>query len=73
MVIIPKDNWQKTNYPEYPNFPLKAEFTCPGCGIRIGVGKVHSISSDGTLSPSMVCPHKPCEFHKYIQFEGWSD
>lgn len=33
--------------------------------------KIHSVSADGTLSPSYVCPHEGCTFHEFVRFEGW--
>ena len=32
--------------------------------------RTHSIASDGTVSPSVVCPYG-CGFHKFIKLEGW--
>lgn len=43
---------------------------CPDCGILATVwrlqsppGHTHEIAADGTLSPSVQCPHAPCGFH----------
>ena len=32
--------------------------------------ETHSISSDGTVSPSVVCPYG-CGFHEFVKLEGW--
>jgi len=46
--------------------------TCPlGHTCRIS-RKIHSVSPDGTLSPSYVCPGTGCTFHDYVQFVGWA-
>ena len=45
---------------------------CPGCGKDWTMSKrVHSISDDGTVSPSYVCPGPPCTFHQFVRLEGW--
>ena len=32
----------------------------------------HTITSDGTVIPSVVCPAKRCMFHAYIRLEDWT-
>lgn len=50
-----------------------ATMTCPGCGKDLSIsGKIHTIATDGAVSPSMVCPHQPCTFHAFIRLEGWT-
>lgn len=47
-----------------------ATFTCPNghtCTLLD-----HNIAADGVVSPSVVCPYEHCDFHEYIQLEGWS-
>lgn len=31
----------------------------------------HEIAADGTVSPSLVCPHERCDFHDFVRLEGW--
>jgi hypothetical protein len=31
----------------------------------------HSISPEGSVSPSVVCPEISCRFHEYVILEGW--
>lgn len=31
----------------------------------------HSVSEDGTLEPSVVCPVVACKFHAYVRLENW--
>ncbi len=46
--------------------------TCPKCNKDFSIGtQVHHIDAQGVVSPSMVCPFKPCTFHAYIRLEGW--
>ena len=33
----------------------------------------HEIAEDGTVTPSVVCPHEGCGFHEYVQLNGWPD
>lgn len=33
----------------------------------------HTILSDGTVLPSVVCPVKGCNFHEYIKLEGFEN
>lgn len=42
--------------------------SCPNCG-RIGALD-HHVKADGTVSPSLVCPHH-CGFHRQGRLEGW--
>lgn len=60
------------------NGQLSATFYCRDCG-RASSLKAHVIASDGTVSPSCVCPHAradavecPCGFHAYISLVNWS-
>ncbi len=48
----------------------KASFTCPKCG-QLGSLSDHDIAPDGTVTPSVVCPHEGCTFHENIKLEGW--
>lgn len=47
-----------------------ASFTCPNG--HVGTLSDHTIADDGSVSPSVVCPYENCDFHEYIQLEGWS-
>lgn len=44
---------------------------CPDCGG--GARLAHNIDPVGVVTPSMVCPHDGCDFHKYIVLVGWGD
>lgn len=48
-----------------------AELCCPGCGKVALVGDNHTVSTDGTVSPSDVCPFPPCTFHEFIRLDDW--
>jgi hypothetical protein len=48
---------------------FKAELTCPfGHGITL---KGHSVSSDGSVKPSVVCRAPGCTFHEIVQLRDW--
>lgn len=47
-----------------------ASFTCPRCE-NLAVLTGHHIDDSGKVSPSVVCPAEGCDFHEYIQLEGW--
>jgi hypothetical protein len=39
---------------------------------HIGSLDDHEISSDGTVSPSVVCQKAGCNFHEFIMLKGWN-
>ena len=54
-----------------------ATMTCPNCGTLMSLEN-HSISADGTVSPSVVEPLNPktkcpssCGFHDFVKLEMW--
>ncbi len=47
-----------------------AAFICPKCG-NLAMLIDHKIAPDGTVTPSVVCPHEGCTFHEFIRLEGW--
>lgn len=49
-----------------------AELCCPDCGKVGSLGSNHVVASNGTVSPSDVCPFSPCTFHEMIFLDGWN-
>lgn len=47
-----------------------ANITCGGCGRGIALCN-HTIAADGTVSPSVVCPHPGCGWHVFLRLDGW--
>ena len=47
-----------------------ASVTCPNCG-RTATLTDHDIAADGTVTPSLVCPHGGCGFHDHVKLVGW--
>lgn len=47
--------------------------TCPVCK-NPGVLRSyrHGIDTHGVVSPSYVCPYKPCPFHRFVTLVGWN-
>jgi hypothetical protein len=31
----------------------------------------HDIDKNGNVTPSVVCPHKPCTWHTYVTLDDW--
>lgn len=48
-----------------------ANFSCPKCGDRagLGIGTNHSIDADGTVHPSVRCDK--CDYHEMVKLEDW--
>ncbi len=44
-----------------------AAVCCPGCHHLFCLAN-HTIK-DSSVSPSVVCPHKGCSFHQFVQLE----
>jgi len=71
MIVVPYDprltpcSWQGGTTPT----GRTALFCCPRG--HIGTLSDHEIGLDGTVSPSVVCPHEGCDFHEFIKLEGW--
>lgn len=38
---------------------------------HIGSISNHTIDDQGVVNPSVVCPWEGCDFHDFIQLEGW--
>jgi hypothetical protein len=50
-------------------YRFKAELTCPfGHGMTL---KGHEVEENGSVSPSVVCPIRGCEFHEFVVLAGW--
>lgn len=58
-----------------PTNEVGAAVVCPQCGRGMSIGggaafgSVHTISADGTVSPSVVC--HSCSWHTFIRLHGW--
>ena len=49
---------------------FKASMTCPnGHGLTL---KNHTISSEGEVTPSVVCPVRECSFHEWVRLINWN-
>lgn len=49
---------------------FKASMTCPN-GHTLTL-RNHSISQEGNVSPSVVCPGTGCGFHEWVRLDGWN-
>lgn len=43
---------------------------CPKCGKK-GYLNGHEIADDGKVTPSLICPHTPCDFHDFVRLLGY--
>ena len=76
----PEDSTERASKWDYfwigpePNkyYPL-ATCSCPNGHLASVSPRIHSISGDGTLSPSYVCPRENCSFHDFVRFDGWAE
>ena len=49
-----------------------AVICCPLCRrISTASPTKHKIAADGKVSPSYVCPFKPCTWHVFIRLKDW--
>ena len=48
---------------------FKASVTCPD-GHTLTL-RTHTVSHDGAVTPSVVCPARRCSFHAYIRLVDW--
>lgn len=78
MIDLPRgdSSWQRGTWRPWRDwdFTLQqqiktAAVACGGCGRAMSVRK-HTISADGSLSPSLVCPHG-CGWHVFVRLVGW--
>lgn len=62
----------KGTYKEFniPGQRLCANVTCPVCGNTFSLSN-HTITSNGNVSPSVICPQPGCTFQEYIHLDGW--
>ena len=49
-----------------------AECVCPLCNKVSMVGRNHTVTDDGVVSPSYVCPFSPCTFHEFVRLNDWT-
>lgn len=49
-----------------------AYVACPECHEAAGLHD-HDIADDGTVSPSVVCPHPGCSWHVWIKLKDWKE
>ncbi len=47
-----------------------ATVSCPDCGEVCSLTS-HNIDAQGRVTPSLVCPTRNCDFHKFVELVGW--
>src|SRR5947209_6618138 len=71
--------WKEAVFPKAPEGATvrgfrsvdTARIACPICDRWFSLVE-HHIDDNGNCFPSVVCPHKPCNFHLVVTLEGWS-
>ncbi len=61
-------SWKGINLPDNGK---SATLTCSNG--HTGSLETHTIRSDGSVSPSVVCPHEGCDFHQFVLLEEWKE
>lgn len=61
--IIKKENWSIVSGFRLPFIE------CPNCGQSLLGNSTHSISTNGDVNASVICP---CGFHKFVSLEKWT-
>ena len=71
-------NWKPVRIDGEPG----AVFKCPKCGGEAVLGGEvqpkldaggHTMDAEGNVSPSVVCPFDPCDFHQFVTLVGWPE
>ena len=50
---------------------IKAVLRCPDCRHRQFLGEKHTVSANGDVNPSVVCPYDDCSWHVHITLLDW--
>ena len=54
-----------------PPYLRAAVVACPSCGRPFSLSPgIHVIEEGGVVSPSVVCPYRPCGFHASVRLAG---
>ncbi len=65
MVTIPRSKWKLVVI----DGKITARVECPGCKRTFALD--HTITEDGTVTPSLDCPMEDCQFHDFVKLEEW--
>lgn len=73
-VVIPRGERRGEPGTWWPVVDARAErrtasIFCPEC--KRGAHLNHDIAADGTVTPSVVCPHPGCTWHVMVKLAGW--
>lgn len=73
MIDVPKSDLQKAGrlgwQAEFDVSGWSVDLRCPNGHIgRLGV---HEITTNGRVSPSVICPHEGCGWDENIRLVGW--
>lgn len=72
MAYFELTTWKHSAEPYAGKHQVLAVITCPSCKKEwILSGKVHQVSLDGTVIPSVICPLPECNFHAFVVLKEW--
>ncbi len=63
--------WRLVAMGQGANVEHCVRLSCPDCG-EVADLQEHTVNQAGCVDPSVVCPNKECNFHKYIFLKGWT-
>lgn len=66
-----KGRWKPWKHPVFPGpvFKDTVAFPCGGCD-RLMALPNHRVAADGSVAPSVVCPHG-CGWHVFLLLKDW--
>lgn len=68
---LKRGEWMDWRWGAAPPYRGAAVVACPSCGRPFSLSpEIHVIAEDGEVSPSVVCPYRPCSFHEFVRLAG---
>lgn len=68
---IPPLTWDYWMWGATEPYQRTAIVACDQGHVGTASPRIHSIATDGTLTPSWVCPFEGCTWHEFARLEGW--
>lgn len=68
----PGEWWEAEGTGEYGG-KFWINLICPKCRRGMSIhrgGEGHRVDAAGNVTPSVVCPHAPCDWHVFVKLEG---
>lgn len=68
---LPPLTWDYWRWGPPERLRLTALVTCDKGHTGTASPDIHTISAEGVLSPSWVCPYEGCDWHEFAILDGW--